>query len=88
MRRTSGAVSVARALLADPGGTHYGWDLRTTSGQRSATVYRVLSRMLAEGWLADGWEDPSTTGGRPARRYYRVTEFGLTELRNMVDADH
>lgn len=84
MRKTTGTVAVAQALLRDPDGTHYGWDLRTSSRQRSATVYRVLSRMLAEGWLDDGWEDPASTGGRPPRRYYRITDEGLAQLRGIT----
>jgi PadR family transcriptional regulator PadR len=41
----------------------------------------MLTRMLDEGWLTDGWEDPTTIQNkRPPRRYYEVTEDGLREL--------
>ncbi|WP_375390181.1 PadR family transcriptional regulator [uncultured Amnibacterium sp.] len=44
-------------------------------------LYPLLSRMLVSGWLEDEWEPPSEVEtGRPARRYYRITELGLREL--------
>jgi PadR family transcriptional regulator PadR len=40
-------------------------------------MYPILDRMLAEGWLEDGWEDQAEVeGSRPRRRYYRLTEAG------------
>ena len=44
-------------------------------------LYPILHRMLDEGWLADGWEDPAQLGGkRPPRRYYELTDEGKVEL--------
>lgn len=84
MRRTHGTVSVARALLADPSSQHYGWELSRAARVRSATMYRILSRMLEAGWLTDGWEDPAAINGRPPRRYYQVTEDGRVGLEAMA----
>lgn len=84
MRRTAAAVQVAKALLADQAGGHYGWELSRAAGVQPATMYRVLSRMLEVEWLVDGWEDPASTGGRPPRRYYRATVLGLAHLHELA----
>jgi PadR family transcriptional regulator PadR len=37
----------------------------------------MLTRMLDEGWLTDGWEeDAATRPKRPPRRYYEITDEG------------
>jgi PadR family transcriptional regulator PadR len=41
----------------------------------------MLTRMLNEGWLVDGWEDPAEIQEkRPPRRYYELTKLGKREL--------
>ena len=55
------------------------------TGLRSGTLYPILSALLKEGWLVDGWEqvDP-VVAKRPPRRYYRLTATGLRELGAVV----
>jgi PadR family transcriptional regulator PadR len=85
MRRTTGLLAVTKVMLDDPDGRHYGWDLSRASRTRSATVYRVLSRMLEAGWITDGWEDPVEINGRPPRRYYTVTDLGRIEMATLQE---
>jgi PadR family transcriptional regulator PadR len=73
-------IGVAVAIMSDPSGRHWGYELTRRSGVRSGVLYPILSRILAQGWLTDGWEDPGTTGGRPPRRYYELTDAGKREL--------
>jgi PadR family transcriptional regulator, regulatory protein PadR len=81
MRVTHSLVQVIIALMDDPGGRHWGYDLSRRSGVRSGVLYPILHRMLAEGWLTDGWEDVlEVREGRPPRRYYVVTEEGISQL--------
>ena len=81
MRRTHALIQVAMALLGDPSAKHWGYELSKTAGIRSGVMYPVLTRMLNEGWLADGWEDAAATGGkRPPRRYYELTDEGRLAL--------
>ena len=81
MRETRAAVQVAMALLDDPQGKHWGYDLSKKSGVRSGVLYPMLTRMLDDQWLRDGWEDPlMITDRRPPRRYYEITELGLARL--------
>jgi len=68
------------AIMSDPAGRHWGYELTRQSGVRSGVLYPILARMLTEGWLSDGWETPGATGGRPPRRYYQLTDTGKREL--------
>ncbi len=81
MRKTHALVQVAMALLADPTSPHWGYELSKRSGVRSGVLYPMLTRMLHEGWVTDGWEDPTTIRDkRPPRRYYELTDEGRLAL--------
>jgi len=84
VRTTKALVQVALALMSDPAGRHWGYELGKTAGVRSGVLYPMLSRLLAEGWLTDGWEDPATISGRPPRRYYELTEEGRVRLGGLL----
>jgi PadR family transcriptional regulator PadR len=89
MRKTRSLIQVAAVLLAEPDARHWGYDLIKRSGERSAVVYPMLTKMLDEGWLSDGWEDPAAIKEkRPPRRYYELTEFGKQELGAVMRAAH
>jgi PadR family transcriptional regulator, regulatory protein PadR len=80
MRTTHALVQVVAALMAAPDDRHWGYELGKQAGVRSGVLYPMLSRLLTEGWLADGWEDPKEiVEKRPPRRYYTVTEKGKAE---------
>jgi PadR family transcriptional regulator PadR len=84
MRRTHALVQVSLALLADPTGCHWGYDLSRRAGVRSGVMYPLLTRMLESGWLSDGWEPENEAIGRPPRRYYELTDVGRKELGALV----
>ncbi|MBV9031645.1 MAG: PadR family transcriptional regulator [Pseudonocardiales bacterium] len=90
MRRTHALVQVAMALVSDPTGRHWGYELSKQTGVRSGVLYPMLTRMLDEGWVEDGWEDPTTIRDkRPPRRYYELTEEGRLALGAVLrDASH
>jgi PadR family transcriptional regulator len=78
-------VQVAIALLERPNEQHWGYELAKRAGVRSGVLYPMLTRMLNDGWLTDGWEDPTTIKEkRPPRRYYELTDNGRHELRELV----
>ena len=80
MRQTHSLVQVALALSRDVVGQHWGYELSKSSGVRSGVMYPILDRMLHEGWLTDGWEDPPPGTRRPRRRYYELTDKGRREI--------
>jgi PadR family transcriptional regulator, regulatory protein PadR len=81
MRRTARLAEVAAALLEEPYGRHWGYKLMRSSGVRAGVLYPMLTRMLEEGWVTDGWEDRAQIAEkRPPRRYYELTDLGRREL--------
>ncbi len=81
MRNTKALIAVAMALMENPSARHWGYDLGKRADVRSGVLYPILGRMLAEGWLTDGWEEYEPGGKkRPPRRYYRLTPTGVAEL--------
>ncbi|MGH3922755.1 MAG: PadR family transcriptional regulator [Pseudonocardiaceae bacterium] len=87
MRKTRALVQVAIVLLDDPTGRYWGYELSKRSSVRSGVLYPMLTRMLDEGWLIDGWEDPRTIREkRPPRRYYELTDEGRLALGAVLQA--
>lgn len=85
MRVTNALIKVAMAMMSDPHAKQWGYDLSRQSSVRSGVMYPILARMLEDGWLTDGWEDPAKlTEKRPPRRYYELTDDGLRELGAIV----
>lgn len=67
--------SVLAALSADPTAWRYGYDLAKETGLASGTLYPLLMRLEARGFLTARWEPPAE--GRRARHVYRLTASGL-----------
>ncbi len=85
MRKTYSLVQLAIALMSDASGKHWGYQLSKTSGIRSGVMYPLLTRMLDEGWLEDGWETgDASKKKRPPRRYYTLTNEGRIRLGAIV----
>lgn len=84
MRKTIPTIQVALELLKDPTTQHWGYDLARRTGLKHGVLYPILTRMLTAQWLTDGWETP-TQGGKPPRRFYRLTATGGVALEVMVD---
>lgn len=70
--------SVLAALLAASSEWRYGYDLSKETGLKSGTLYPILMRLEAHGWLEARWEETPLTG-KPARHLYRLTADGLQE---------
>lgn len=83
MRITRATACVLAALLADPTGEHYGYDLLRTTGLKSGVLYPILERIHRQGWVEREWERLDA-GGRPPRRYYRLTAEGAGEARRAL----
>jgi PadR family transcriptional regulator, regulatory protein PadR len=68
---------VLKVLTADPSATHYGYDLMKAARLPSGTLYPMLARLEQEGLVESEWEaQRSDAGGRPPRKYYRLTAEG------------
>lgn len=86
MRHTAPLVRVARQLVANPDGRHYGYSLSKNSDVKTGVLYPMLRRLLNAGWVSDTREPETSANGRPARRYYTLTPKGLEALTKIVEA--
>ncbi|GAB3467169.1 hypothetical protein GCM10027436_81830 [Actinophytocola sediminis] len=68
-------------MMQDQDGKYWGYRLMKATGVRSGVLYPVLDRMLADGWLTDGWEELENARRKHVRRrYYELTDLGKREL--------
>ena len=72
MRLTYPTTLVLQALLQ---GHHHGFDIMDATGLPSGTVYPILRRLDAEGYVRSRWEKEGVARReqRPPRRYYELT---------------
>jgi DNA-binding PadR family transcriptional regulator len=82
MKLTGALERVLRAFLADPTADRYGYDLMKAAKLPSGTLYPMLARLEADGLVTSDWEQPRPdAGGRPPRRFYRLTGEGVRVAR-------
>jgi PadR family transcriptional regulator, regulatory protein PadR len=78
MRRTrplsAQAITVLRALAADPSRWRYDYDLATEVHLKSGSLYPILVRLADRGLLEATWEPGPE--GRPPRHLYRLSGAG------------
>jgi PadR family transcriptional regulator, regulatory protein PadR len=76
---------VLRAFLADPAAPRYGYDLMKAARLPSGTLYPMLARLQDEGLVSSEWESRPDSGpdagGRPPRKYYKLTGEGARVAR-------
>jgi DNA-binding PadR family transcriptional regulator len=53
----------------------HGYDLVRSTGVKSGTLYPLLIRLEAQGYLEAEWQ-PAAAAGRPPRHAYRLTALG------------
>ncbi len=69
------ARALLEALAAAGGRWSYGYELASLTGIRSGTLYPLLIRLEAQGYLEAEWQPPAGPG-RPPRHAYRLTAAG------------
>jgi DNA-binding PadR family transcriptional regulator len=75
-RALSGHARALLAALAESGPDwRHGYDLARSTGLRSGTLYPLLIRLEAQGYLEAEWQPPAVAG-RPPRHAYRLTAGG------------
>lgn len=79
---TTTVAAVLRAFLDDLSQPRYGVELMQRTGLPSGTLYPILARLERAGWLTSHREDiDPATEGRPARRFYRISNHGAQAAR-------
>jgi DNA-binding PadR family transcriptional regulator len=69
------AVVLLAALLEAGRRWSHGYELASLTGIQSGTLYPLLIRLEAQGYLEAEWQQPAA-GGRPPRHAYRLTAAG------------
>lgn len=70
-------LKLLHVLMEHPSGDLAGAEIGRRIGLQSGTLYPILLRLEAAGWLSSRWEseDPALLG-RPRRRFYQITGLG------------
>lgn len=74
-RVTTATVDVLDVLLGSAPEPTWGLRVIEISGRPAGTIYPILARLEAAGWVTSRWDDESHRRG-PRRRMYRLTEDG------------
>ncbi len=67
--------NVLQTLLEQPQTWQHGYELSKRTNLKSGTLYPILARLEASGFLESTWLEPSTPG-KPPRHAYRLTSDG------------
>ena len=70
------ARSVLAVLLNAGSRWSHGYELARLADVKSGTLYPLLIRLEAQGYLEAEWQQPAE-GGRPPRHAYRLTASGV-----------
>lgn len=88
-RMTLPLLLAIRAMLDEPAREMYGLEICKAAGLPSGTLHPILARLERCGWLESHWEDVEPTeGGRPRRRYYRLSPDGAERARAALAKVH
>jgi PadR family transcriptional regulator PadR len=76
-RLTLASLKVLRVFLENPKQQLAGADIHKLGRVPTGTLYPILLRFEAAGWLDSNWEDiDPKEAGRPRKRFYRLTRTG------------
>jgi DNA-binding PadR family transcriptional regulator len=81
------AIDALSLIASTRNGWTHGYDLCRRTGIKSGTLYPLLIRLEAQGYLEAEWQ-PSTEPGRPPRHAYRLTSAGHRFVQAAVDAQN
>lgn len=77
VKLTLTTMKVLKCFMEQPKAELSGVDITKSAKVFTGSLYPILMRLEAAGWLSSHWEeiDPREAG-RPRRRYYRLTAHG------------
>jgi PadR family transcriptional regulator, regulatory protein PadR len=86
-RTTRPLLDVTTCLLkADIRGEQlHGWQIVKETKRTGPTVYGILDRLEDLHWTTGYWEQQNTDENRPRRRYYRLTDDGRSQIRELLE---
>jgi PadR family transcriptional regulator, regulatory protein PadR len=84
-RVTSPLLDVLEVLVETKAELH-GWAIVKAAKRSGPTVYGVLDRLEDAGWITGQWEAQHPEPNKPRRRFYRLTDAGVTAARDLLAA--
>ncbi|MER5420358.1 PadR family transcriptional regulator [Streptosporangium roseum] len=85
VRLSPAARLVLTTLLEHPERETYGQELIKATGKGHGTVYPMLARLEAHGWISARWEDyEPDVARRPPRLYCKLTADGAIRAREVL----
>lgn len=83
-RITQPTLDVLNVLLHHEHDETYGWRIAIKARQNRVTVYKILQRLAAAGWVTDQWDPNPDNPNRPRKRYYRLTPAGAAKAHELL----
>lgn len=83
-RITRPTLLVVQALLDAhrDGRWTWGFEICSSTGLKTGTIYPVLARLEGDAWVEARWDDGERPG--PRRRLYRLTSSGAADSARLV----
>jgi PadR family transcriptional regulator, regulatory protein PadR len=78
-------LNLLSALADEPAAWHHGYELTRLVGLQSGTLYPILMRLEAHGYLQAQWQHTGVAG-RPLRHAYRLTASGRKFVAEQLQA--
>lgn len=75
-RITPATLDVLEVLLGSGQEVH-GFAVAKAASRPTGSVYPILARLQEAGWVESHWETRHPEEGRPARRFYSLSNIGL-----------
>jgi|SRR5579872_4045573 len=76
-RVTPATLDVLDALMG-PDDELYGLKIAQLAGRKTGSVYPILARLEAAGWVESRWERDERGDRGPRRRFYQLSPDGLS----------
>jgi DNA-binding PadR family transcriptional regulator len=83
VQRVTGPTTRVLRFLLGAEEAVWGLQLCKATGLASGTVYPMLARLEAYGWIEATWDDSSAAG--PRRRLYSLTNDGRFEIEKVLE---
>lgn len=86
-RMSGPTLKALKQLLTDGPSEIAGADISRATNVAAGTLYPLLARLEAAGWIVGRWEDVDPHEvGRPRKRLYTLTDVGIRRARAELDA--
>jgi PadR family transcriptional regulator PadR len=85
LSRVTPATLDVLAILVETTDDVHGFSIAKGAKRPTGSVYPILARLEADGWLESRWEVEHPAQGRPRRRFYQLTRpDGLRAARALL----